>query len=159
MNIDRDLILAKINNIQNYLNSIKTYTRNFDINSLDEIMVQDLVVLNLERAIQACIDIALHILSREALGVPLSMGDAFFSLYKNSFISEELSKNLIKMVGFRNIAVLEYQRLNLDILKSVVKNNLKDFEEFYKIILEKTKSKYFQQTTTNPKTTNPSLFA
>jgi len=141
MNIDRDLILAKINNIQNCLNSIKTYTRNFDINSHDEIMVQDLVVLNLERAIQACIDIALHILSREALGVPLSMGDAFFSLYKNSFISEELSKNLIKMVGFRNIAVLEYQRLNLDILKSVIKNNLKDFEEFYKIILEKTKSK------------------
>ncbi|MEY3369648.1 MAG: hypothetical protein RLZZ361_318 [Cyanobacteriota bacterium] len=140
MNIDRDLILAKINNIQNCLNSIKTYTRNFDINSLDEIMVQDLVVLNLERAIQACIDIALHILSREALGVPLSMGDAFFSLYKNSFISEELSKNLIKMVGFRNIAVHEYQRLDLDILKSVVKNNLKDFEEFYKIILEKTKS-------------------
>lgn len=85
MNIDRDLILAKINNIQ--------------------------------------------------------MGDAFFSLYKNSFISEELSKNLIKMVGFRNIAVHEYQRLDLDILKSVVKNNLKDFEEFYKIILEKTKSK------------------
>jgi len=141
MNIDRDLILAKINNIQNCLNSIKTYTRNFDINSLDEIMVQDLVVLNLERAIQACIDIALHILSREALGVHLSMGDAFFSLYKNSFISEELSKNLIKMVGFRNIAVHEYQRLDLDILKSVVKNNLKDFEEFYKIILEKTKSK------------------
>jgi uncharacterized protein YutE (UPF0331/DUF86 family) len=141
MNIDRDLILAKINNIQNCLNSIKTYTRNFDINSLDEIMVQDLVVLNLERAIQACIDIALHILSREALGVPLSMGDAFFSLYKNSFISEELSKNLIKMVGFRNIAVHEYQRLDLDILKSVVKNNLKDFEEFYKIILEKTKNK------------------
>lgn len=87
MNIDQDLILAKINNIQNCLNSIKTYTRNFDINSLDEIMVQDLVVLNLERAIQACID------------------------------------------------------LDLDILKSVVKNNLKDFEEFYKIILEKTKSK------------------
>lgn len=85
MNIDRDLILAKINNIQ--------------------------------------------------------MGDAFFSLYKNSFISEELSKNLIRMVGFRNIAVHEYQRLDLDILKSVVKNNLKDFEEFYKIILEKTKSK------------------
>jgi len=141
MNIDRDLILAKINNIQNCLNSIKTYTRNFDINSLDEIMVQDLVVLNLERAIQACIDIALHILSREALGVPLSMGDAFFSLYKNSFISEELSKNLIKMVGFRNIAVHEYQRLDLDILKSVVKNNLKDFEEFYKIILEKTKNR------------------
>ena len=141
MNIDRDLILAKINNIQNCLNSIKTYTRNFDINSLDEIMVQDLVVLNLERAIQACIDIALHILSREALGVPLSMGDAFFSLYKNSFISEKLSKNLIKMVGFRNIAVHEYQRLDLDILKSVVKNNLKDFEEFYKIILEKTKNK------------------
>jgi uncharacterized protein YutE (UPF0331/DUF86 family) len=52
-----------------------------------------------------------------------------------------LSKNLIKMVGFRNIAVHEYQRLDLDILKSVVKNNLKDFEEFYKIILEKTKNK------------------
>jgi uncharacterized protein YutE (UPF0331/DUF86 family) len=42
-----------------------------------------------------------------------------------------------KMVGFRNIAVYEYTSLNIEILKSILKNNLGDIEEFYTLILKK----------------------
>ena len=41
------------------------------------------------------------------------------------------------MVGFRNIAVHEYQNIDNEILKSILQNNLRDIEEFYKIILTK----------------------
>jgi uncharacterized protein YutE (UPF0331/DUF86 family) len=41
------------------------------------------------------------------------------------------------MVGFRNIAVHEYQNIDKEILKSILQNNLRDIEEFYKSILLK----------------------
>ena len=39
------------------------------------------------------------------------------------------------MVGFRNIAVHEYQALDLEVLKSILKNNLKDVEDFYAALI------------------------
>lgn len=137
MNIDLDLIYAKIRNIQNCLNSIKKYTQNFNVDTLDEIMTQDLVVINLERAAQACVDIASHIVSKKALGVPLSMNDTFYLLYNNQYIGQETYRKMSNMIGFRNIAVHEYDQLNIEIVKSVVQLNLVDFENFYKEILLK----------------------
>ena len=40
------------------------------------------------------------------------------------------------MVGFRNIAVHDYQNLNIDIVISVVQNNLKDFNNYIDEIFE-----------------------
>jgi uncharacterized protein YutE (UPF0331/DUF86 family) len=39
------------------------------------------------------------------------------------------------MVGFRNIAIHEYQALDADILKAILIKNLQDFEQFYTTIL------------------------
>ena len=40
-----------------------------------------------------------------------------------------------KMVGFRNLAVHEYQSLDLDVLRSILEKNLGNFEEFYTSII------------------------
>ena len=40
------------------------------------------------------------------------------------------------MVGFRNIAVQDYQNLNIDIVISVVQNNLTDFNKYIDEIFE-----------------------
>lgn len=40
------------------------------------------------------------------------------------------------MIGFRNIAVHNYQKLNLDILQKIIENNLEDFSEFVYVINE-----------------------
>ena len=45
-------------------------------------------------------------------------------------------ETMAKMVGFRNVAVHDYQELNLNILKSIVKNHLGNFEEYYTVILD-----------------------
>lgn len=39
------------------------------------------------------------------------------------------------MVGFRNIAVHDYQAINLDIVESIVKTRLDDFREWIKAAL------------------------
>ena len=39
------------------------------------------------------------------------------------------------MVGFRNIAIHDYQSLNVEILKSILGKNIADLEEFYTTVL------------------------
>jgi uncharacterized protein YutE (UPF0331/DUF86 family) len=97
---------------------------------------QDSVILNLERASQAAMDIAAHIIKVRNLGVPKSSKNLFEILYENGYITKEVSSNLKKMVAFRNIAVHSYQDLNLDIVVSVVKEHLNDFKEYKKEIIE-----------------------
>ena len=136
MKLNQDLIRQKIGNIQNCLNSIKNYTNNLDSSSLADFRTQDAVVINLERAIQASIDIATHIISVNQLGSTNSMKDSFVLLAKNNIISNELSQKLIKMVGFRNIAVHAYDNLEMSILESILNNHLQDFENFYIEVLK-----------------------
>jgi uncharacterized protein YutE (UPF0331/DUF86 family) len=64
------------------------------------------------------------------------MKEAFLILGKNNIISSELSQKLIKMVGFRNIAVHAYDNLEMSILESILNNHLQDFENFYIEVLK-----------------------
>jgi hypothetical protein len=46
-------------------------------------------------------------------------------------IDRETAADLKKMVGFRNVAVHEYQQIDGDIVASIVKHHLDDFERYY----------------------------
>lgn len=50
-------------------------------------------------------------------------------------IHKELARKMENMVGFRNIAVHDYQSLNGEILKSILGKNIGDLEEFYTTVL------------------------
>ncbi len=91
---------------------------------------QDSVVLNLQRACEASIDIANHLVRKYQLGVPQSSRDSFALLTQRQLIDNQLAINLQKMIGLRNIAVHDYQALNLDIVIHVIKYRLVDFECF-----------------------------
>ncbi|TAL22635.1 MAG: DUF86 domain-containing protein [Nitrospirae bacterium] len=133
---DMDVILAKVGNIQRCLKRIKEAT-NLDPKSLDYVDKQDIFVLNLQRAMEAAIDIAAHIAASEGLGLASQIKDNFRFLNEAGIIEENLLKKMQSMVGFRNIAVHDYQSINVDILKSILIENLKDLEEFYAVILKK----------------------
>lgn len=133
---DMDIILAKTGNIQRCLKRIKEAT-NLDPKSLDNIDKQDIFVLNLQRAIEAAIDIAAHIAASEGLGLASVIKDNFKFLNEAGIIDEDLLKKMQSMVGFRNIAVHDYQSINVDILKAILTENLKDLEEFYTAVLKK----------------------
>jgi uncharacterized protein YutE (UPF0331/DUF86 family) len=133
---DKDIILAKVANIQRCLKRINEITGG-EPESLLDINKQDIFVLNLERAIEATIDIAAHIVASEGLGLASTIMENFEILYESGIIDRQLMDKMQKMVGFRNIAVYEYTSLNIEILKSILKNNLGDIEEFYTLILKK----------------------
>ncbi|HOP51503.1 MAG TPA: DUF86 domain-containing protein [Synergistales bacterium] len=131
---DRDVVLAKVATIQKCLERIREVT-SLDPASLDDINRQDIFVLNLQRAIQASIDLASHIVASEGLGLPETVRDNFTLLRDKNVIDPETALKMEKMTGFRNIAIHNYQALNLDILKSILTSNLKDLEDFYAAVL------------------------
>ncbi len=102
--------------------------------SLKDFTRQDSIILNLQRAIEASIDMAMHVVSEQRLGIPQNSRDAFEVLAQNGYIDETLRKNLTAMVGFRNIAVHNYQKLDLEILEQVIKNHLGNFHELIRQI-------------------------
>lgn len=103
--------------------------------SLDDIITQDVFVLNLQRSVQACIDLASIIISTKGFKLPSKYKQSFDILRENHIIDSSLADKMKKMIGFRNIAVHDYKQLDINILKSILSNNLIDFEEFTKVIL------------------------
>ncbi len=65
----------------------------------------------------------MHIVSTNKLGVPQTTRQVFDILNEANIIDERLADRLKAMVGFRNIAVHDYQALNLSIVqKKLLKN-------------------------------------
>ena len=131
---DRDIVLAKTAAIQRCLRRIKDVT-GLVPDRLDEQDAQDIFVLNLQRAVQSAIDLAAHVVASEGLGVPDSVRSNFVLLDHTKIISKTLSRKMQSMVGFRNIAIHDYQAIDVDILKSILTKHLKDLEQFYTTIL------------------------
>lgn len=99
-------------------------------------MAQDVFVLNVQRSVQACIDIANILIAENGWKLPSSYKESFSIISGKNVISEELGKTMMKMCGFRNIAVHDYQQITSEIMKSMLTHHLKDFAEFYSIVFE-----------------------
>ena len=99
---------------------------------------QDAAILNIQRACEAALDMGQHLIRRERLGVPQSSRDVFALLGNAGWIGSQLILPLQKnMVGFRNIAVHDYQTLQLPIVVSVITRHLSDFTEYSQQLLLK----------------------
>ena len=128
------IILKKIDYIKKCISRI---VEEFDKNFRTNLAKQDSVVLNLKRISQATIDIATHIVRVKKLGIPKTSKEIFSLLENFDYISKETSSNMQKMIGFRNIAVYDYQNLSIDIVVSIVENHLDDFIDFSNEVLKR----------------------
>lgn len=123
-----DVILNKIDTIERCINRIReVYDDNPE--NLNDYTKQDSIVLNIQRACEASIDLAMHVISEKKLGVPQSSRDGFEVLNKNNLIDDKLTKNLKAMVGFRNIAVHDYKKIEIKIVQMIIEKHLEDFKE------------------------------
>ena len=86
----------------------------------------DALTLNVERACQAAIDLAMHVVAVEHLGMPQSQADAFRLLSDAKRIDRSLADRMIGMCGFRNILIHQYQELDLDKLHDVAREHWQD---------------------------------
>jgi uncharacterized protein YutE (UPF0331/DUF86 family) len=124
-----DVLLAKLGSIRRCIERIRTVTRG-EPASVREIDVQEIVVLNLQRAVQSALDLAAHLIAERDWGLPDSLKQHFTILEQNGVLSAELGARLRSMTGFRNIAVHNYQALDGAILERIVADHLGDLEDF-----------------------------
>ena len=97
---------------------------------LDDCTIQDSIVLNLLRACEAAIDLAMHRVAQGHFGIPQTSRDSFQLLAQNGILSHASATAMKHMVGFRNIAVHNYQNIQLPILQAIVEKHLVDFESY-----------------------------
>ncbi|NKQ40422.1 MAG: DUF86 domain-containing protein [Sulfurovum sp.] len=131
-----DVVLNKIQTIERCLKRIREEYLGYEDSFKENYTKQDSVILNLERASQATIYIATHIVKTRNLGLPNTSKELFTMLLDDRIISENICKQMQGMVGFRNIAVHDYQNLNIEIVVAIVEKHLGDFEGFVKEIFE-----------------------
>lgn len=99
---------------------------------------QDAAILNIQRACEACLDMAHVIIRRHRLGLPQSARDVFALLAQAGWIDDALAGTLQRMVGYRNIAVHDYQTLQLPITIAVIERHLGDFLAFSQAVLTRS---------------------
>ena len=128
-----DVVLNKSAIVRRCLARIQEEYRG-DKSRLDDFTIQDAIVLNLLRACEAVIDLAMHRVARDRLGIPQTSRDAFEILLGNGSIISSTAQAMKNMVGFRNIAVHSYQELQRPILEAILDHHLADFETFLKEI-------------------------
>ena len=101
---------------------------------------QDAAILNIQRACEAALDMGHHLIRRESLGLPQSARDVFTLLAQAGWISPNLADSMKRMVGFRNVAVHEYQTLQLPITVQIITQHLDEFAQFSRALLLKDAS-------------------
>ncbi|MBE0377372.1 hypothetical protein PPRY_a2491 [Pseudoalteromonas prydzensis ACAM 620] len=133
----QDVIINKLSTIKRCLGRINDeFTTELEFKQ--SYTKQDSVVLNLQRACEACIDIANILIKYHKLGIPQSARNSFELIANAGLISTDSATALKKMVGLRNIAVHDYQTLNLDIIIAVINKHLSDFEKYSKEVAQQT---------------------
>lgn len=128
------VILNKYEIIERCLKRINEEYEN-NPNNLEDYRRLDCIVLNLQRACEAVIDIAMYIVSTRKLGIPQTKKEAFIKLEENNIISKEMSENMKSMIGFRNIAIHDYKEIDEKILQDVIENHLDELLMFARQML------------------------
>jgi uncharacterized protein YutE (UPF0331/DUF86 family) len=131
-----DVLLNKAAIVERCLARIAEEYVGFEKEMETNLTRQDAIILNLQRACEASIDAAMHVVRSRSLGVPQQSRDAFEMLREDGLLDDELCRCMQAMVGFRNVAVHDYRKLSMAILRSILDKRLGDFRQFSKCLIK-----------------------
>ncbi len=133
--IDRDRILAKLDQLDGYLAELRSVA--------PERLAEYLAVEKkracerlLQVSVEAVIDVCALLVSGLRLGLPGEEDDVFEKLSGRGVISTPMADTLRRMKGLRNLLVHEYGRINDELVFDTVRQRLGDFEAFKREVLE-----------------------
>ena len=122
--MDREVIEQKLESLRRCLQRIQEKCPSSAETLATDFDMQDIVALNLTRAIQLCVDIGAHLIAGMDTPPPTTMGQTFDVLAELGAINTELASRMKKAVGFRNIAVHNYEVINWQIVHAIATRHL-----------------------------------
>ena len=133
-----DVVLNKAATIERCVQRVRQVYADSPANLSDDLTRQDSIILNLQRACEAAIDLAMHLVRKHRLGIPQESRDAFDLLANAAALDVALAASLKRMVGFRNVAVRDYTRLSIPIVRSIIELHLDDLIRFSSAAIKDT---------------------
>lgn len=131
-----DILINKAASIERCINRVREEYTKAGTGFTTDYSRQDAAILNIQRACEAALDMRQHIVRTKQLGVSQSARDVFTLLAHANLIENTLAETMKRMIGFRNIAVHDYQALLLPIVENIIANHLDDFVSFSKQLLQ-----------------------
>lgn len=131
-----DIVINKIQSIQRCVERAREEYQGNSAGFETDYTRQDAAMLNVLRACEQAIDLANHLIKTRKMGIPSSSVESFELLESKRVIDKRLTEQLKKMVHFRNVVIHEYQRVDIDIVKSVIMSGLNDLVLFGDCIKE-----------------------
>jgi uncharacterized protein YutE (UPF0331/DUF86 family) len=132
--VDRQVVAAKLESLRRCLERVGATCPDTASELAADADAQDIVAINLTRAVQLAVDIGAHVLSAKGTRPPSTMGETFELLAEANVLREDLAVRLHKSVGFRNIAIHSYEKIDWEIVHGICRNRLVDFEDFARTI-------------------------
>jgi uncharacterized protein YutE (UPF0331/DUF86 family) len=134
--VDKLLVGRKLAQIDTYLKQIGDFSR-ISLNRYKvDWKTQRIVERTLHILIEACVDIANHIISDQEMRLPTGYADTFKVLMENKVIGKNLCGTLEKMARFRNLVVHQYETIDPSIVVSILHRDLRDFQKYKKAIIK-----------------------
>ena len=134
--MDKEVILNKLDSLSRCVARVESKNPHSLETLKNDVDLQDVIVLNLERAVQVCVDISMHVLSSLNFVLPNTMAESFILLAQKKIICDATAEMMVKAVGFRNTAVHAYQAIDWVIVDKIINNHIDDFRRFAKEIYE-----------------------
>lgn len=132
-----DVVLGKVEIIERCVRRVREVHGGDGVAFRVDLTRQESVLLNLQRACEAAIDLAMHLVRVDRLGIPKASRGAFDLLERAGVLSPALARPLRGMVGFRNVAVHDYRKLDLDVVEAIVERHLDDLLAFGRLALRR----------------------
>jgi len=132
--VDRGVIESKLESLRRCVRRIEQRVPDNAAALASDLDAQDIISLNLTRAVQLCVDIAAHIIAAQEQVPPTTMGESFDRLAEMGVLDETLARRLKKAVGFRNLAIHNYGEIDWNIVYAIVTRRLDDFRDFARAV-------------------------
>lgn len=128
--VDRDLVRRKLTELSEYVRQVSEY-RDVTVQQYRaDWKTQRIVERTLQMAIEACVDIASHMVADRGLRAPATYADTFEILVQSGLLSPDLGEAMVKMTGFRNVIVHDYAGIDVEVVIRVLRERLDDFRRF-----------------------------
>jgi len=128
--VDRDLVRRKLTELSEYVRQVSEY-RDVTVEQYRaDWKTQRIVERTLQMAIEACVDIAGHMVADRGLRAPATYADTFEILVQSGLLSPDLGEAMVKMTGFRNVIVHDYAGIDVEVVIRVLRERLDDFRRF-----------------------------
>ena len=128
--VDETLILRKLSQSDEYHKQLKEYENISVAEYSGDWKVQRIVERTLQMMIETCVDIAGHIVADKGFRIPKSYADTFKVLHEEKVLGKKLFAALEKMAKFRNIVVHHYDKVDVEIVISILKKDLTDILDY-----------------------------